>query len=139
MTGKLPPVGSLLSPCNFKDIADRYKYASTDPRGWSTDPLELDYDEWAEKHSRPQEIVGLYNLTDCRPILVNMIQTIFESNGIFYMWCRQSDCVQEIVSRDLSEIKSILNNQGVGMLNRRMMTALGHGEKGYKLLPRGKF
>ncbi|KAJ6187938.1 hypothetical protein N7519_002846 [Penicillium mononematosum] len=99
-------------------VADDNSGAPTDPLGFSSDPVELDYDEWKEKHGVQERMTNCYGLTNCMPVFVSQdrCDVLVESDGRYYMWARDGNIVVRIL-HDLEEIKQIITDWGQGALS----------------------
>jgi hypothetical protein len=85
----------------------------------------LDYDEWKGEyaHGAQQRMNNAYDLTNCVPVFVSQdrCDTLFESNGRYYMWARDGNTLVRILHDDLEEIKQIITDWGQGALSMEFM------------------
>ncbi|CAG7936030.1 unnamed protein product [Penicillium nalgiovense] len=89
------------------------RWAPTDPLGFSSDPVLLDYDEWMEEYGVQERMTNAYGLTNCIPVFVSQdrVDCLFESNGRYYIWARDGNTLVRIL-HDLEEIKQIITDWG---------------------------
>jgi hypothetical protein len=94
------------------------------PEGWTTDPKELDYDDWtSDDGGSPSQILAKrFGLAASRPIMVRTPQmgsdwVIFKSGVKFYIFNLIETTVWEITtSQDLKTIINIMTEKGTRFL-----------------------
>ncbi|KAK4871198.1 hypothetical protein LT330_000435 [Penicillium expansum] len=117
-----PPPGSPRWRVEPLNLTKPTRWAPTDPLGFSSDPALLNYDEWKGEYGAQKVMTDTYGLTNCVPVFMSQdwTDTLFESNGRYYLWCRYGNTMVRIL-HDLEEIKQIINDWGQGALSMEYM------------------
>ncbi|KAJ5835204.1 hypothetical protein N7447_001230 [Penicillium robsamsonii] len=118
----VPPPGSPRWREKPRDGTKPTRWAPTDPLGFSSDPVVLEYDEWKGEYGAQKLMTSNYGLTNCVPVFMSQDHcgTMFESNGRYYLWARESNSLARIL-HSLEEIKQIIDDWGEGALSTEWM------------------
>ncbi|KAJ5513925.1 hypothetical protein N7463_003477 [Penicillium fimorum] len=85
------------------------RWAATDPLGFSSDPVVLDYDEWKGEYGAQRLMTSNYGFANY------CCDTMFESNGRYHLWARENNSLARIL-HGLEESKQIIDDWGEGAL-----------------------